>query len=254
MSSSVSLDVLKSNLENLSSSLSWLRRSYDTCLPIGTGHYYTFAEFDHFENLTSRYARTVDLLINKVLRSIDAVELIDSGSIIDVVNRAEKRGLIESVSELRNLKDLRNEIAHEYETEDIKKFFSLVLEAATKVFDIAEQVQKYCEKYTLYGLSEYTINTLKKIFKKYTGIEKAVLYGSRAKGNFKNGSDIDITLHTSDDFNDLYNIMRDIDESDMPYFVDVSIFKNIQNQDLKDHIERVGKTLYIREQTAGDGH
>jgi hypothetical protein len=139
--------VLKTNLESLSSSIRWLRRSYDICIGIGKKDNYTEDEFDHFENLTSRYARTIDFLIGKVLRSIDQVELMNSGSIIDAANGAEKRGIVESVSTLRDLKDLRNEIAHEYETEDIKALFSLVLVSVPHLFKIAEETMKYCTKY-----------------------------------------------------------------------------------------------------------
>ena len=53
------------------------------------------------ENLTSRFSRTIDLIVNKVFRSIDYVELEDSGTLIDVVNRAEKRELIHSA--IKNL-------------------------------------------------------------------------------------------------------------------------------------------------------
>jgi hypothetical protein len=145
--SNTSLDVLKTNLESLSSSIRWLRRSYDICMGIGKKDNYTEDEFDHFENLTSRYARTVDFLIGKVLRSIDQVELMNSGSIIDAANGAEKRGIVESVSKLRDLKDLRNEIAHEYETEDIKALFSLILVSVPQLFKIAEKTMEYCTKY-----------------------------------------------------------------------------------------------------------
>jgi hypothetical protein len=145
--SNASLDVLKTNLESLTASIRWLRRSYDICMSIGIKDTYTEDEFDNFENLTSRYARTVDFLMGKVLRSIDRVELINSGSIIDAVNGAEKRGIIESVSKLRDLKDLRNEIAHEYETEDIKALFSLVFASVPQLFEIAEKTIRYCEKY-----------------------------------------------------------------------------------------------------------
>jgi hypothetical protein len=145
--SNTSLDVLKTNLESLSSSIRWLRRSYDICMSIGTKDNYTEDEFDHFENLTSRYARTTDFLIGKVLRSIDQVELINSGSIIDAANGAEKRGIVESVSKLRDLKDLRNEIAHEYEIEDIKTLFSLVLMAVPQLFEIVDKTMEYCTKY-----------------------------------------------------------------------------------------------------------
>jgi hypothetical protein len=145
--SDAALDVLKRNLDSLSLSIEWLRRSYDMCKSIGIKDVYTTDEFDHFENLTSRYARTTDLLVGKVFRSIDRVELMSSGSIIDAVNGAEKRGIVDSVSDLRGLKDLRNEIAHEYETEDIAALFSLVLESASRLFEIAEKTVKYCGKY-----------------------------------------------------------------------------------------------------------
>ncbi|GHV78178.1 hypothetical protein AGMMS49942_29990 [Spirochaetia bacterium] len=142
------LETLKVNLKNLAASLDWLHRSFDICIKIGSKTEYGKDEFDQFENLTSRYARTTDLLINKMMRSIDAVELIDSGSIIDAANRAEKRGIIDSVSQLRNLKDLRNEIAHEYETEDLSKLFTLVLDAVPRLFVLADRTVNYCGKYT----------------------------------------------------------------------------------------------------------
>jgi uncharacterized protein YutE (UPF0331/DUF86 family) len=56
----------------------------------------------------------VDLLVNKVLRSLDRVELKPEGSLLDVINRAEKRGLVAQGVELREMKDVRNMIAHDY--------------------------------------------------------------------------------------------------------------------------------------------
>jgi hypothetical protein len=146
--SDAALDVLKDNLASLTSSLAWLKRSYNRCMQIGIKDVYTEDEFDQFENLTSRYARTVDLLINKMLRSIDAVEFVDGGSIIDAANRAEKRGLVGSVSLLRDIKDLRNEIAHEYETDDLRLLFSSVLDATPQVHAVVGQVLAYCSGYT----------------------------------------------------------------------------------------------------------
>jgi predicted nucleotidyltransferase len=97
-----------------------------------------------------------------------------------------------------------------------------------------------------YGLSDKTLDTLNSIFLKYPGIKRAILYGSRAKGNFRAGSDIDLTLKTEENFTfiDLLRIGNDFNDSDMPYFVDVSIYDNISNPDLKAHIDRVGKILY----------
>lgn len=97
-----------------------------------------------------------------------------------------------------------------------------------------------------YGLPDQTLLTLNEIFNRYPGIKQAVLYGSRAKGKYRNGSDIDLTLKTTGEFTftDLLHIAGDFDDSDMPYFVDVSIYHELSNPDLVAHIDRVGKVLY----------
>jgi len=97
-----------------------------------------------------------------------------------------------------------------------------------------------------YGLSDRTMKTLNAIFQKHPCIKQAVLYGSRAKGNYKTGSDIDLTLKTdgTESRSELLHVSGDFDDSDMPYFVDVSIYDNLSNPDLKAHIDRVGKVLY----------
>ena len=66
------------------------------------------------EAFTSRFARVVDLLSKRVLRAIDQFEMHEPGTLLDVANRAEKRGLIGSVEWLRELKGTRNEISHDY--------------------------------------------------------------------------------------------------------------------------------------------
>ena len=97
-----------------------------------------------------------------------------------------------------------------------------------------------------YGLPEKTLATLNSIFRNYPGIKQVLLYGSRAKGNYRNGSDIDLTIKTGEGFtfSDLLHIAGDFDDSDMPYLVDVSIYEMLTNADLKAHIDRVGKVLY----------
>jgi predicted nucleotidyltransferase len=97
-----------------------------------------------------------------------------------------------------------------------------------------------------HGLSERTLATLDSIFRKYPGIKRAILYGSRAKGKYRKGSDIDLTLMSNSIFTrtDLLRISNDFDDSDMPYFVDVSIYDDLSNPDLKAHIDRVGKVLF----------
>ena len=116
-------------------------------MPIGTKDSYSEDEFDDFENLVGRYARSIDVIMNKVFRSIDAVELEDGGTMIDVVNRAEKRRLVESADRLRTLKDLRNDIVHEYETDDLPALFQQTLDAVPELFLIAANIEKYCSPF-----------------------------------------------------------------------------------------------------------
>ncbi len=99
---------------------------------------------------------------------------------------------------------------------------------------------------THFGLKESTIQKICSVFARYPQVEQAILYGSRAKGNFKNGSDIDLTLLGGDDLTlkVLYRIMDDLDELLLPYTVDLSIFNNISDPDLINHIQRVGVVFY----------
>ncbi|HHE64816.1 MAG TPA: nucleotidyltransferase domain-containing protein [Bacteroidetes bacterium] len=98
-----------------------------------------------------------------------------------------------------------------------------------------------------YGLKEKVIKKINLVFSNYPKIEKAILYGSRAKGNFTNGSDIDLTLIGNDlEFNDLLKILSDIDQLMLPYKFDICLSKSITDIELLDHIKRVGKYFYIK--------
>jgi len=99
-----------------------------------------------------------------------------------------------------------------------------------------------------FGLKETTIEKICGLLAKYPQVEKAVLYGSRAKGNYKNGSDIDLTLYGREDLtlNMLYRIMNEMDDLLLPYSFDLSIFHQINDPDVIDHIQRVGVVFYER--------
>lgn len=98
-----------------------------------------------------------------------------------------------------------------------------------------------------FGLSDATLATVRGILERHPGVEQAIVYGSRAKGNYKNGSDIDLTLIGAGlDFDTLGSIAGDLDDSDIPYKVDLSILANITNPNLVEHIQRVGKVFYER--------
>lgn len=98
-----------------------------------------------------------------------------------------------------------------------------------------------------YGLKESTLRNLVDIFAGHSKIEKVLLYGSRAKGNYKEGSDIDLALIGEDiNIRDLNRILLELDELYLPYNFDLVIFDRIENKDLIDNINRVGITIYKR--------
>jgi uncharacterized protein YutE (UPF0331/DUF86 family) len=140
------IKILKENIQSLDKSMTWLKRSYVKSLKIDLKTALSEKEFDIMENLTSRYSRGIDLIISKIFRSIDAVELEDSGTLIDVINRAEKRELIESSERLREFKDLRNEIVHEYETDDLSITFNQVRNNVNEILTIATNIKVYCTR------------------------------------------------------------------------------------------------------------
>jgi uncharacterized protein YutE (UPF0331/DUF86 family) len=141
------LEVLKENLQKLNLSSEWVRKSYEQTVKISIKEDYTLEEFEKLEVLASRYARTTDMLVNKVLRSIDTLELEDIGTPIDVMNRAEKRGIVESAELLHVIKDLRNNIVHEYQIDEIAKFFGEIVKYSPVLLGIIENVNNYCARY-----------------------------------------------------------------------------------------------------------
>jgi predicted nucleotidyltransferase len=91
------------------------------------------------------------------------------------------------------------------------------------------------------GLSQKDIENIKAVFAAHPEIEKAVLYGSRAKGSYKTSSDIDLTFFGKDlDLNIVQEVENELDDLLLPYRFDISIFHQIDNSALIDHIERVG--------------
>ena len=99
----------------------------------------------------------------------------------------------------------------------------------------------------MYGLSDKEFAEMTAIFDQCANLEKVILYGSRAKGNYKKFSDVDITLEGDKlTLSDLFRIQDLLYESDLPYMYDVSIFSKISNPDLVDHIRRRGIVIWER--------
>lgn len=147
MTDSNNIQLLKENLDAMDSAIGWLERSIGICKRIGIKVDYADEEYDAFELLSSRYARAIDLIIRKVLRTIDLVEFEQPGTLIDTVNRAERRGLIDNVNVLRTMTDLRNEIAHDYIKSELVGTFENILNQTPQVIALAKRIKDYTERY-----------------------------------------------------------------------------------------------------------
>lgn len=95
-----------------------------------------------------------------------------------------------------------------------------------------------------YGLNFSTILAIVNSVEKYAPETEILLFGSRAKGNFSNGSDIDIALKGKKlNLNILLDIYIELDNYDLPYKFDFIIFDRINDKSLMEHIDRVGINL-----------
>ena len=101
-----------------------------------------------------------------------------------------------------------------------------------------------------FGLSVATIDKIHGVLAQHPSVQRAVIYGSRAKGNFKPGSDIDLTLFAAEgkDINhrELADILDEVDDLLLPYTMDLSVFEHLNHDKLREHIERVGVVFYRR--------
>ena len=98
------------------------------------------------------------------------------------------------------------------------------------------------------GLTNKELMSIRQVFKHYPMVESAVLFGSRAKGNFKNASDIDIAVKGSRvDLNCILDLHTELDDLMLPYKFDLVNFNQIDEPDLIDHINRIGFEIYNKE-------
>ena len=97
------------------------------------------------------------------------------------------------------------------------------------------------------GLSQTTLDKLNSVFEQHSTIDSVLIYGSRAKGNYRPGSDIDLAIKGNAlEFAELMQIKDQIDDLFLPYTIDLSQYNQLTNADLIEHIDRVGVVIYNR--------
>jgi predicted nucleotidyltransferase len=98
-----------------------------------------------------------------------------------------------------------------------------------------------------FGLKDEVVASIIAILRQHDEVEDALIYGSRALGNFKANSDIDISLKGADvNLQTLAMVSHKLDDLLLPVTFDLSVFRTIRNPELIDHINRVGISLYSK--------
>lgn len=99
---------------------------------------------------------------------------------------------------------------------------------------------------TDFGLSDEITAKIQQVFKNYPKVEQAKIFGSRAKGNYRENSDIDIVVFGDLDLQKLGQILLDLEELPTAHSFDLKLYNKINHPKLKNHIDRVAKVFYVK--------
>jgi predicted nucleotidyltransferase len=92
----------------------------------------------------------------------------------------------------------------------------------------------------MFGLPQDSLDKIKQIISNRSGVKEIIIYGSRAKGNYREGSDIDITIKGNLNHNDMVEISVELDNLNLPWMIDLSLYDKIGNENLRKHIDEFG--------------
>jgi uncharacterized protein YutE (UPF0331/DUF86 family) len=145
MTKKSSRELLNDSIHQVRLASNQLKIAYNHCSMIDLNHILNDSDLLSLEALTARFGRLVDMLTSKLLRTIDMVELSSEGTLIDAMNRAEKRGLISSASDLRVLKELRNDVVHEYQINNLNMLHESIYKSVPQLLNMVEVTLRYAE-------------------------------------------------------------------------------------------------------------
>lgn len=142
---SLMIEELNKDFNRLDMAVQMLEYSSRQCQGIGMKTDYSLEELDKFESLTSRFARTSDIYTQKIMKGIIMLLREEANTFIDRANLFEKLE-ISSAEDLKLIRDLRNEISHEYKTDDITEIFESVIEYSDKLVEVIEKTKVFTKK------------------------------------------------------------------------------------------------------------
>src|SRR5664279_4216101 len=137
------IDLVESEWELLQASVDTLQLSIRKCQLIGRKESYTFEELESFDSLTSKFNRTSDIFVQKVLRSVWMLLHESFIPFIDMMNKSEKMLMLLSADKMIEIRDLRNQIAHEYIPEAIRDLIPEVIELTSQLIENIENCRRF---------------------------------------------------------------------------------------------------------------
>ena len=137
---------VEENRNLIKTSLKSLNYSYEKCQKIGLKENYNAEELESFEALTSRFARTSNILTKKVFKTLFILLQEDIKTFIDAANFLEKIEIIKNASQILSIRELRNEISHEYKDMDLKILFKEVISYIPELIKIIKNTNKYIDE------------------------------------------------------------------------------------------------------------
>lgn len=138
-------DLLKNEIAVMKKAADVLQSSFEKSgKKLSEKNEYNSDELENLEVITARFSRLSDILIQKILRLIDKIELEDEGSVRDRINRAEKKGAINSADSLIEIRVLRNQVSHEYLPDEVLSIFKKVLTLTPELLKESQRTEGYC--------------------------------------------------------------------------------------------------------------
>ncbi len=142
----LTIKLLNQNWKLIKTSMESLALSVEKCKSIGIKPEYSFEETESIDSLTSRFARVSDIYTQKIIRGIWALMHEPFVPFIDLMNIAEKAGIIVSSDSMLQIRDLRNQIAHEYLPEIVKELMQEVLDSYSALKRNIDQTELFLKQ------------------------------------------------------------------------------------------------------------
>ena len=147
MSREIVQSVLKANRDLLDQALPSFRKSLEKCRLLHLAAPRSFEVEESLDALTSKFARISDLFTQKVLKSLVLLTREDAPTFVDRMNLCEKLGVISSAADLIEIRDLRNQIAHEYLSENLTEVYQDCMALSGKLLTEIKTANKAIQKY-----------------------------------------------------------------------------------------------------------